>query len=169
MKPISELTYLVLARSAIHDFDINMAIDWAYEMVALGYDTPNLLFLAATSKPANYFEVSTYLENALKELGLREKSEEEALASYGYYHVLEIARGEDVQKNLGAIRYLHSDAYQALLINFFLLNWAWGDLNYGNREQEYWPGATQDNIEGLVIAEANRWLEEHNEFTIIIP
>jgi hypothetical protein len=43
------------------------------------------------------------------------------------------------------------------------LYWAWGDLDYENEQQSYWPGATADNIESIVKETAEQWLTKKSE------
>ena len=78
MPTISYLTYKVVAFSQIPDFDTDGSIDWAIDMVELGYNTPSLLMLAGLTKPTNYFHAIEYLKAALNELNLQVKFGKEA-------------------------------------------------------------------------------------------
>lgn len=78
-------------------------IDWAIEMLQLGYDTPSLLILAGLTKPTNQFEVRDYLKRALSELKLDEKTGDAATLSYSSYYITKISRGEEVKRNLGMV------------------------------------------------------------------
>jgi len=55
MVPISPLTYKVVAYQSVSDYDMDECVDWAIEMIELGYDTENLIILAGLTKPVNYF------------------------------------------------------------------------------------------------------------------
>ena len=47
----SDLTSRILAYKELKDFNIDQAVDWAIEMLYLGYETPSILILAGISKP----------------------------------------------------------------------------------------------------------------------
>lgn len=51
--------------------------------------------------------------------------------------------------------------YEEPIFDFYLLYWAWGDLDYGQTYQDYVPEATKYNIEELVVKKAIKWLENH--------
>jgi len=145
-------------------------VDWAEEMISIGHDTPSLLILASLSKPTNYFETVKYLKAALDELHLQIKTGDNGVLSYSGYFIEQIAKGENVKGNLSAVyKYSQARDFKKLINDFYLLYWAWGDLDYGNEIQEYWPDANKNNIEGIVIATANKWVKEnksHYEQTI---
>lgn len=158
----SDLTDKMVAYAAAGPgFNMNDSIDWAIEQLQLGHETPHLLMLAGMSKPANYFETAPYLALALKELYLEEKRGEAAIISLCRYYIKKIAQVQDV---LGNLKQLYSFYYQFdqddLIHDFVHLYWAWTDLEYDSA-QYYWPEATADNIEGLVVERAVLWLEEN--------
>ena len=74
MKPISSLTYLMMAYPGIQIGHGDKCVDWAIEMAELGYDSPHLFMLAGITKPTNYSECAAYLKTALMELGIPEKA-----------------------------------------------------------------------------------------------
>ena len=162
MRTVSDLTYKVIAYSEVPNKNMDECVDWAIEMIELGYDTPHLLMLAGFTKPTNYFEVSDYLKNALKELGIKELSGEAALISYGYYYIRKIATGEYAKKHLASIKeYWIEMGHDSLFYDFYLLWWAWDDFDDGQEYQYYWDGATKENIEALVTDKAREWLQIH--------
>lgn len=73
-----------------------------------------------------------------------------------------MARSIDVKSNL---QVLYSTGlafdYEKPVFDFYLLYWAWGDLDYGEAYQHYVPEATKDNIEELVIRKAILWLQNY--------
>lgn len=141
-------------------FNMDESIDWAIEQLQLGHETPHLLMLAGMSKPVNYFETAPYLAQALKELQLEEKMGADAIISLCRYYIRKIAQVQDVPGNL---KHLYSFYYQFdldyLIHDFVYLYWAWEDLEYDSA-QYYWPDATADNIESLVVERAVLWLAE---------
>lgn len=164
---ISDLTYKVVAYSEIPSYNTDECVDWAIEMVGLGYDTENLLILAGLNKPTNYFETVKFLNLAIRECGLVLKSGKEGVISYSFYYIKQIAKSINVKENLSKVyKYYISIDNDKLngnkpIFDFYLLNWAWSDLDYNNTQQEYWPGATISNIEQTVINFANKWLVEN--------
>jgi len=164
---ISDLTYKVVAFSEIPDFNTNECIDWAFEMVSLGYDTPSLLILAGLNKPSNYFQTIEYFNKTLAELKLKAKSGKEAILSYSIYLIKKIALGEEIKDNLAELyRFCSSKDYEDPIYDFKLLYWAWDDLNYKNEQQSYWPGATLDNIDILIKKTAEQWLRKNQKHLI---
>ena len=49
-KPISELTYKIVPYPEIQQVDTNESLDWAIEMMELGYESPTLYMLASFNK-----------------------------------------------------------------------------------------------------------------------
>lgn len=60
-KPISELTYKIVAYPEIQQVDTNESIDWAIEMMELGSENMTLYMLASFNKPTNFCEVIDYV------------------------------------------------------------------------------------------------------------
>jgi hypothetical protein len=161
---ISDLTYKVVAFSEIPDFNTDESVDWAFEMVELGYNTPSLLMLAGLTKPTNYFHAIEYLKAALQELNLEVKFGKEAIISYGSFYITKIAAGNEVKRNLEEVYILNQSLdHEKTLYDFSTLHWAWGDLDYRDDYQYYWEGANKGNIKAIVIDSAKKWLEENRE------
>ena len=161
---ISHLTYKVVAYSDLTIVNGDDCVDWAIEMLELGHETPSLLILAGLSKPTNQFEVKDYLKRALSELKLDEKTGDEATLSYSSYYITKIAKGEDVKRNLGMVyQFCQMRDYDKIIYDFYLLFWAWDDLDYGNEYQSYWPDADKSNIEQVVIETAKKWILENEK------
>lgn len=156
---ISDLTYKVVAYSDLTDVNGDDCVDWAIEMLQLGQETPSLLILAGLTKPTNQFEIRDYLQRALSELELDEKTGDDATLSYSSYYITKIAKGEDVKRNLGMVyEFCQARDYEKIIYDFYLLHWAWDDLDYGNEYQSYWPDADKSNIEQVVIETAKKWI-----------
>ena len=161
---ISDLTCKVVAFSEIPNFDTDECVDWAKEMIFLGYDTPSLLILAGLTKPTNYFEVIDYLPNVFSSLKLTQKIGEEAILSYCSYYIQKISNSDDIRHNLTQVyKYCQSKGYEKLIYDFYLLYWAWDDIDYGNDYTLYWEKATKENIESIVVETANKWIAKNNK------
>jgi hypothetical protein len=161
-KPISELTYKIVAFPEIEQVDPNESIDWAIEMMELGYESPALYMLASFNKPVNHFEIISYIHKAVEELGLSTKNGDEAILSYASYYARQISRGEKVRENLGELyRFCQERNYENTVYDFYLLYWAWDQLDYEDSgNNHYWEGANRHSIEQIVITEASKWIEK---------
>lgn len=162
---ISDLTYKVVAFLEVPNFDTDECIDWAIEMIFLGYDTPSLLILAGFHKPTNYFKVVDYLPQVLLSLNLTVKIGDEATLSYCSYYIQKIASSDNVRDNLIIIyKFCQAKDYEELVYDFYLLYWAWDDINYGDAYTSYWENANKENIEKLVVETAQNWIAENKKY-----
>ena len=157
MKPTSDLTYKILVHSEIPDFKTDDCIDWAIDMLKLGYDTENLRILAGISKHTYHDEIDQYLKATLTELGPTEIQGDEGIQIYCTCLVKNIIKGTKIKESL-------RDIYECCIANdmersifdFWLLYWAWQDLDYGMEYQRYWDGADKNNIEQIVVETAKK-------------
>ena len=165
---ISDLTYKVVALSEVIQLDPNECIDWAIEMLELGYETPNLLMLAGCDKTTSYFEVKPYLENATKELGLKMKNGDDGVISYASYFIKEISEGRKVRLNLAELyKFCQQRDYEGIIYDFYLLHWAWDQIDYDvTNQNHYWEGTNKENIEQTAVKVANDWLNENKKHYI---
>lgn len=165
IRVISELTYKIVAFAEIQQVDTNESVDWAIEMMELGYESPTLCMLAGFSKPTNYFEVIGYVSDTVKELGLEMKNGDEAILSYASYYVYQIAKGQKVRENLIELyKFCQMRDYEDLVYDFYLLYCAWEELDYEDNEHNYyWEGARRVNIEKVVIDVAKKWIEKNEK------
>jgi hypothetical protein len=159
MKEISKLTSKILAYKELDDFNMSDSIDWAVDMLGIGYESPSLLILAGLSKPTDLYEAEEYLKGSIKELGLKIPERNVAISQYCKYLIEKIADEENVKENLYHLytvaRTVDDDKR---IFNFYLLCWAWGELDCGVEYQHYWDDATLKNIEQIVIKEAKKYL-----------
>lgn len=164
-RPISDLTYKVLAFGEIEPFDSNETIDWATEMVALGHESPSLLMLAASSKPSHYFELAHYVQQSLVELGYEPKTGLSASESFAGFYVNKMAKGQQVRTHL---KELYQQCLQTegsglrdVVEDFIDLYLTWQDLDTKNHNYSLnWEFATRESIEGIVIEEAKKWMKK---------
>lgn len=160
MKRLSDLTYKVSSYSEVPNFSTDDCVDWAVEMVVNGYETYSLLILASLSKPTNYFEAIDYLKKSFNELNLDFRTGELGRISYCFYLIKMMASENNVKFNLRALHRIIEDEFNDDLINEFrYLDWAWGEFDYGNTYQEYWPEANKQNIQDIVVSKAKEWIE----------
>jgi hypothetical protein len=164
---ISDLTYIVVAHSEIQPYDTNICIDWAIEMMVLGYETPSLLMLSSFNKSrkyyTSYFEMIDYLNHSISELGLELKEKEDAVLSYSSYFIKQIAEKRNVRDSLkGVFDFYEIDYSYTVIEDFRLLYWAWQDIEDIPRENShYWPSANASNIEHIVVELAQNWIKKY--------
>lgn len=159
---ISDLTYKMVVYPGLENINADECIQWAIEMLQLGYETPSLLIVAGLPKSPNPWELHSYLKAALSELKISVKTGEDATISYCAYHLKRIASGQEVKRNLGMVyEFCMARNYEKNIFDFYLLYWAWQDFDYGSTYQHYWPDAKRNNIEQLVVDRAKRWMVEH--------
>ncbi len=151
-----------MAFAEVPNFNMDECVDWAIEMISLGHESPSLYILAGLSKPTNYFETVEYLTATISELNLKIKSGDEGVLSYSSYFIEQIAKGDNIKENLTEVyKYSQSRGFEKLIYDFYMLYWAWGDLDYGYEIQEYWPDANNENINNIVITTAKKWVTEN--------
>lgn len=160
----SDLTYKMVAFSEIENFNCDDCIDWAYEMLILGYSSENLLVLAGLSKPTTYFEIKEYLKKALNELNIKSLEKEEAIMSYSTYYIKKIAESENFEQNLKLIHtFCQDNDDNENIFEFSLLYWAWEDIKYGEEYTHYWENANRHNINQIIIETAKKWLSKNKK------
>ncbi len=164
-KLISPLTNKILSYASIEQINTDDSIDWAIEMMELGYECPSLAVLASFSKPTNYFEIIEYIKEAVQELGLEMKTGNDAILSYTSYYVYQIADKQHIRKSLAELyQFCTKHDYEDIIYDFYLLYWAWDQLDYDeNKYNHYWEGATRDNIEQIVVNTAKKWIKENEK------
>jgi hypothetical protein len=161
---MTDLTYKIAAYKEITNFNTDECVDWAFELLEHNIETPSLLILASLSKPTNYFETISYLDKTLKELGLEPFHSEKAIIAYSYFYIKRISESTNVKNNLAMVcKFCIDHDYEKNVYDFYLLNWAWGDFDYGETYTDYWHTATKDNIESIVVKTANDWIAKHFE------
>ncbi|MCD6013536.1 MAG: hypothetical protein K0Q79_3398 [Flavipsychrobacter sp.] len=162
MRVISDLTYKIVAFSVIEDFKMDESVDWAIEMLRLGYETPSLLIVAGLTKPVIRIEGEEYLKAALKELNIKQQTGDNAIVCYSYYCMQKIAVLDNIRMNLQDLFSLNIyNDYPRSIYDFYLLYWAWDDFDYGSDWQHYWESATKENIQDIIVEKAKEWLKIH--------
>jgi hypothetical protein len=163
-KPVSDLTYKIVALLDMGTVNLDDSVDWAIEMMELGYESPSLYMLAGFSKPTTHFEIVNYLKNTITELGLEIKHGDEATVSYASYYISQISKEKNIRESLSELYKLCllRDYSNSLVMNFYLLYWAWDAIDYDETGvNHYWEGATKNNIKAVVIGEANKWIKKY--------
>ena len=137
-------------------------VDWAVEMLLAGFDSDYLAVLANQNDP--YFQNQDLIEKVLGELSLNYSDKDNITKNYLFYLVDRVLNNEmssDVALSIISNICLDLNCPDYLM-NFYLLHWANDNLRYENY-QEYWPGATRDNIESCIRGYFIAWKKVHTE------
>lgn len=160
MNKYPDSTYLILTYKEFENsFLYDNVIDWAVEMLEYGYETENLMILAAISKPTNSFECKLYLEKALEELNLRTIEGADANIAVQWVLLNKIARGEKVRSNLMLLTNEFGYDVDEPIYDFQLLSWAWTELEYDSHQYYINTDVKLEDMEGLTIATAQEFIE----------
>jgi hypothetical protein len=152
-------TMQILALRALRRSCGEECVAWAVSLLERGHDSRSLRILAGMTPPLNHFELSALRDRVLNELSPPELNDADPVTGY----VREIV-GEALGKprQLGDVFREVSElsialGYPTELRSFYLLRFAWEDLQ-ARGDQRYWPGATRDNIEEVMLGEARRFV-----------
>ncbi|MFP9112733.1 hypothetical protein ACLI1A_02250 [Flavobacterium sp. RHBU_3] len=155
------LTNLIQAHNSIDTLNYNLAVVWALSLMKKGNEMPSVFMLASFAEPIDALEIRPYINVALNDLSLKEIDGEDAILAVIRYYVMEIVIDNSLRKSLTELNDLCNQYDHGYGLNpFYLLYYAWYDLDYGD-DNYYYDGATLDNIESLVKKEAKEWLEKH--------
>lgn len=91
------------------------------------------------------------------------KSGDNATLSYASFYLQQMANGNKVKENLNIVYNLcRMRDYEELVYDFFLLYWAWDDLDYDDTHpNHYWDEVSRNNIEQTVIEQSRKWIEKN--------
>jgi len=158
-------TELIQCHSGTSNFNYDLVVDWAIELLENNIETESILILASFSKPVNSHEITKYLDNALKELGLPTFSGNEAIFGQVRYRLTQILNNNKVRDQLTYLFNLTLESdYNDELMPFYLIYHGWWEFedlgaNY------YSNGQTVKELEKELKEEAIKWLNEHDEST----
>jgi hypothetical protein len=149
----------ILAMRALRRSCGEESVQWAISLLERGLDSRSLRILAGMTPPLNHFELSDLRDRVLEELSPRELNEADPVTAYVREIVVEAL---DNRQSLSEVFREVSEfsialGYPTELRSFYLLRFAWEDLQ--DREvQWYWPGATRENIDDIMLGEAQRFV-----------
>ena len=154
-------TYEILAYKALNWGFGELWIDWAIEMVENGHESEHLLILAGIGKVDDQFYLRDLTTRVLRELSLDYSSIQVVLYDYVVYLACEMMAGKrDCYGILETLKEIYLYHYHEPFKDFYLLSLAQNELAYST-DQHYWPGATVDNIDAVVAAHFEEWIQKH--------
>lgn len=164
MREVSKLTYKIAGLSEIQFLDSDEFIDWACEMLELGYESESLFMLASVQKPTNFYESSPLVKSAFGELGLILRTGRDAVLSYSYMFVKDLACGKETKRNLAELaKFCIRMHYQKDIFSFYLLHFELEDIQENVVCGNYWKTATPENIQATIRIVAKEWIEKYRE------
>nr|WP_298891611.1 hypothetical protein [uncultured Acinetobacter sp.] len=151
MKPV-KTTVEILAFKALNRSIDQFWVNWAIDMLTAGYDTEHLKMLAVEIQPFNQFEMQMLTDKVLDELQLSYNNKDQIIKNYVSYLIDKSLNGE---LNSFSVLSILKDIYLELdceedLEDFNQLYFAKDDL-FHSPVQWYWHGATQENIDDIII------------------
>ncbi|MVO07748.1 hypothetical protein GOQ30_01055 [Flavobacterium sp. TP390] len=164
MKERSPIDKFIQSHKALEPFDYQLAVDWAMELLHEGNDSDAVLMLASFTQPIEKHEISKYVTAVLRELGLEELECEEAVLAQTHYLLSKILKGITIRENLKTLFQLYVVYYDSRIIKFYLLYYAWMDLEEIGTNF-YYEGAYLNNIETILKLEARIWIDKYIRLT----
>lgn len=146
----------------IHGFNYDQAVDWAIDLLERGEQNDHILMLASFQKPVDTVEIKPYITLALESLQINEYTEELALLGYIHFYVSRILENVGIRDQLKVLYQIYRDQAVDSLLPFYLLYWGWCDIEEVG-ENNYYEGATIDNIQEKVLFEAQNWIDKHQK------
>ena len=163
MKNPINISTLIQSHKGVANFDYDLTVDWAIELLRSGIETENIYMLASFSKPVDSREIKPYVSAVLKDLNLVENEGNDAVISKIKYHLVEIIHDHAIRSNLKEIYNICiQNGYPDDLMKFYLLYNAWDELDSMD-VNFYYDGATKSNIEEIIKDKARNWLDENAE------
>jgi hypothetical protein len=156
-----DISQFIQSHKAFDQFDYNLVVEWAFQLMKEGNETENVLILASFSQPIDSFEIRPYVTAVLRDLGLEELKGEEAIVAKTHYHLTEILAENAIRKNLHSLCKLCIDInYEYGLYNFYLLDFTCEDLKEYTFSFHY-DGVNRNNFEQVLKKEARQWIEKY--------
>ncbi len=93
MKPVPSTAEILMCKVLDQDID-KMWIDWAVEMLMVGYDTEHLLILAGITLPCNQFYLQELTAKILDELQLDHSDKQQVIKNYACLLIKQALKGE---------------------------------------------------------------------------
>lgn len=150
MKPVKATSEILAFKALNRDIDKTW-VDWAVDMLMVGFDTENLTILAGESEPFNQFQMQELTDKVLTELQLDSSDKDQTIKNYTSYLIDKSLEGQlDNFKVLGILKDICIElGYEKYLYDFYSLYFAKDDLSY-SENQWYWEGATRENIDKVI-------------------
>ncbi|UKN03782.1 hypothetical protein K6119_09795 [Paracrocinitomix mangrovi] len=136
-------------------------VDWAEEMINLGFNSESLYILAGERPPFYAFEMKDLTDAVCRELNININDQQELIGNYIMFLRNQVIN--DKRKPIEVLRIL-GGMYNEFNLNrsiqdFALLRWAKEDL-LRQEVQWYWKGANRSNIDQIIDDHFLNWSKE---------
>jgi len=157
MKPIDSTAEILAFKMLGYSIDKKWT-DWAYGMISAGFETESLLMLAGERAPFNQFEMQSLANKVFYELGLTYDNKQLVLKNYACFLIDNALSGKVKTLNvLSALKNMCIELdYELAFYDFYSLYYAKDELIYLD-SQNYWDGATRENIDEVIRNYFVRW------------
>lgn len=150
MKPVKNTAEILAFKVLNRNID-KAWVEWAIDMLMVGYESEHLLILAGESEPFNQFEMQDLADRVLTDLQLEYSDKTRIINNYVLYLVEKSLNEEiDAFNVLNILKDICIELdYRVDLYDFYSLYYAKEDLiDSGN--QWYWDGANRENIDDII-------------------
>ena len=155
-------TFRILKQKSFNEDVDESWVNWAMEMIEVGFENENLFILAGITKSENQFELQDLTTQILKELNLDFSNQKSVTKNYVYYLISNsIYKTEFYLETLKELKNICVGLnMENEYMNFYLLYFAKDDL----RDQEYqyyWNDANRENIDQIITEYFKNWKTEY--------
>src|SRR5690606_29824589 len=150
MKPVKNTAEILAFKVLNRNID-KAWVEWAIDMLMVGYESEHLLILAGESEPFNQFEMQDLADRVLTDLQLEYSDKTRIINNYVLYLVEKSLNEEiDAFNVLNILKDICIELdYRVDLYDFYSLYYAKEDLiDSGN--QWYWDGANRENSDDII-------------------
>ena len=162
MQPVDSTSKILAFKVLDRSID-SQWVDWALEMMSVGFDSEHLTILAGETFPFNQFYMQDLTSKALKELQLDYSDKDKVIRNY-INHLIDKALNNESQ-TLAVLNLLKKLCveldYRKDLYNFYYLYFAKLDL-LDSENQWYWEGADKNNIDTIIKEQFLKWKREYH-------
>jgi hypothetical protein len=152
-------TKAIFGKRTLKQLSAEVYVDWAVEMLVQGQDSFHLRILAGLDRSGSVFEAEDHFLRSIKELGIAEPEQEEAVRAYGCEIAQQIIDGQlSAQEGVKTLYSICLDMdYSRDFIIWLELDDALDSLLAGEYPYSY-PSASMKNFDAIVKKEAENFI-----------
>lgn len=161
------ISELIQFHEGVEDFNYNLAVDWAIELIQNGLKTDNVFMLASFSKPVDLVEIKPYISAVLSDLELEEKQGQEAIDEYIHYYLKKTISNDSIRNSLNKLYelYLKEEFGRERNTNhglepFYLLYHGWSQLE-DTGYNYYFNCNDIDGVKEIFKEQAKIWIDKY--------
>lgn len=158
---VESVNNILFAKKYLGSIKIEEYIEWAIDMLGLGFDSKKLRILAGLSNPLDPSEVNNHFEDILKELNILKPNEEEAVMYYAISLCEQMISSELNPRNgLKRLYKICQDLdYDSDYMIWYELDDALASISYGDYPYMY-EHMNKYNVDQCIIREAKTFIRE---------